>query len=188
MHQKTDQRIVQSEKAIIEAGIRALLINPSAGMSEIARIAGIGRATLYRHFTSRDELVRKLALVCLKEIDEAVEPYDHLKGRPLIEAIIEVTVPLADRFRFLIRLWSFVEQDKEVERINTRMQTEMEYVFNQAQKLGDVRADLPAAWIAEFFDTTLTAAWTLVDAKKITSGDAVKYMKLSFFHGCGNVG
>ena len=102
MSHKKDRRIVQSEQAIIEAGISALLLNPSAGMSEIAQFAGVGRATLYRHFESREALIRKLAIVCAEETDIALEPYAHLTGRAAIEAVIDVLVPMADRFRFLI--------------------------------------------------------------------------------------
>ena len=45
----------------MRAGIETLLADRSAGMSEIARNAGIGRATLYRHFETREALVKKLA-------------------------------------------------------------------------------------------------------------------------------
>ena len=188
MSQKRDLRIIQSEKAIIEAGISALLANPSAGMSEIAERAGVGRATLYRHFESREDLVRKLAIVCMKEIDEAVRPYEHLTGRALIEAIIDVTVPMANRFSFLTKLWAFIEDDKEVQSIDSRMSDEMHSVFDQAKRLGDISKDLPTAWIVTFFDATLMAAWTAVESGDVTSRDATGHVKRSFFHGCGTAG
>lgn len=187
MSHKKDRRLVQSERTIIEAGIGALLANPSAGMSEIAELAGVGRATLYRHFKSREDLVRRLALVCLQEIDDVVKPHENLTGRALIEAIIEEVVPLADRFRFLVSLWSFVENDKEIERISARMDKEMFFVFDQAKKQGDIGPDLPTTWLVSFFDSTLDAAWTSVESGQISSAEAVGYVKKSFFHGCGSV-
>jgi len=188
MSQKTDHRIIRTEKTIIEAGIEALLNNPSASMSEIAELAGIGRATLYRHFRSREDLIGKLARICLEEIDAAVKPYEHLAGRALIEAIIVVTVPMANRFRFLISLWSFVRDDKEIKNINARMNDEMGFVFDQAKQLGEIRLDLPTPWIVALFNATLGAAWASIEEGKLTSDDAVRHAKQSFFQGCGTIG
>ena len=46
--------------AIVEAAVVALGENRSASMSEIAIRAGIGRATLHRHFSTRDGLIALL--------------------------------------------------------------------------------------------------------------------------------
>lgn len=185
MPQKKDQRVVQSEKAIIEAGIETLLINPSAGMSEIAEAAGIGRATLYRHFESREALVQALVMRCFQEIDTALEPHRHLKGKDALEKIIDILMPIANRFKFLVNLWAIVEDDKEVKRVEDQMYEELYVVFDQAKKAGEVDTDLPNAWLVAFFDSTLTAGWILVEEGEISSDDAAGYIKHCFFKGCG---
>jgi len=185
MSHKKDQRILKSEKAIIEAGISTLLANPSAGMSEIAEMAGVGRATLYRHFESREALVRKLAIVCNEEIDDAIKPYEHLKGRALIEAIIDVTVPMANRFRFLVSLWSLVEEDEVIRHINKQVQRDLYMLIEQAKKAGEIDKGLPTAWVVAFFDSTLDAAWIL-ENDDISTKDVAELVKKSFFRGCGN--
>ena len=187
MSHKKDKRVVQSEKAIVEAGISTLLLNPSAGMSEIARSAGVGRATLYRHFESREELIRYLAKLCHEEIDIALEPYEHLRGRAAIETIIDVVVPMADRFRFLVNLWSFVEEDEEIKSVESQVVEEMTALFDHAKELGDVNPELPTTWIVTFFDAALMASWMLVDTGQASSCEAAKLVKHSFFQGCGNV-
>lgn len=185
MSRKTDLRIIRSEQAIIEAGIGALLVNPSAGMSEIASAAGVGRATLYRHFESRDALVRRLALVCLEEIDTALKPHDHLDGRAAIEMIVEVIMPMVERFRFLLNLWSIVEHDEDVRRIDVRMRRQLHALFDRAKRAGDIARDLPTPWLVTVFDSTLTAGWTMVDGGDATPAEAAGYVKRSFFEGCG---
>jgi len=185
MSQKKDRRIVQSEQAIIEAGISALLVNPSAGMSEIAQTAGVGRATLYRHFESREALIRKLVMVCSEETEIALEPYAHLRGKAALEAVIDVLVPMADRFRFLVSLWSLVEDDEEVKRINAEMLRDLHALIDQAKRAGDVHAQLPTAWLVTLLDSMLTAGWMFVETGTSTSREAAEYVKQSFFHGCG---
>ncbi len=185
MSQKKDQRLIQSEKAIIEAGIKTLLVNPSAGMSEIAQTAGVGRATLYRHFKSREALIQRIAMVCFEETDVALKPFEHLEGRVAIEAVIDALMPLGDRFRFLINLWSYAAQDEEVARIDAESVQEMAWLVDQAKSRGEIAADLPTSWIVEFFDGTLTAGWMLAERGDVTTLEAAEYVKRSFFRGCG---
>jgi AcrR family transcriptional regulator len=50
------ERIVSAAReAIVEFG-------PDVAMDEVARRAGVGNATLYRHFTDRTELIRQVTL------------------------------------------------------------------------------------------------------------------------------
>jgi len=185
MPQKKDQRLIRSENAIIEAGIETLLVNSSAGMTEIAEAAGIGRATLYRHFESREALIQALVMKCYEEIETALEPHRHLKGRAALETIIDLLMPIANRFKFLVNLWAIVEDDKAVKRIEEQMYEELYRVFDQAKKEGEVDAGLPIAWLTAFFDSALTAGWVLVEEEEMSSEDAARYIKHCFFNGCG---
>ncbi len=186
MPMKRDQRVIQSEAAIIEAGVRALSKNPSAGMSEVAQASGVGRTTLYRHYPSREALIQGIALRCLDEIDAALQPVFASRQRAAIATTFEVLIPLADRYRFLSATWSDAEANPVVRQ---RMQESrgdtlalMEYAKNQ----GEVAADLPSEWLAEMFDMTLYAAWSLLERGATTSEEAVRLATRSFLYGCGS--
>ena len=185
MRSKKDKRLIQSEKAIIEASIETLLANPSAGMSEIALAAGVGRATLYRHFESREALIERLILLSVEELRAASAPIQHLTGRAAIEAYIEVKMPLADRFHFLTTLWTGQEESEAVQQIDAQLIHEMATLVEQAKAAGDINPTLPTKWIVSFYEGTLMAAWWLIAAGDLTIDDAVSYVKHSFFGGCG---
>lgn len=185
-HTKKDKRLLQSEKAIIEASILTLLSNPSAGMSEIATAAEVGRATLYRHFESREVLIEKLILICVEELETASEPIQHLTGRAAIEAYIEVKMPLADRFHFLATLWTIVEDREAIQQIDKQLISEMASLVDEAKEAGEIKPDLPTKWIVSFYDSILMAAWWLIASGDLKIDEAVAYTKQSFFSGCGS--
>ena len=63
-----------AREAILDAAVVALAESPDVPMAVIAESAGVGRATLYRHFPSRDDLIKELSLQAIRLTDEAVAP------------------------------------------------------------------------------------------------------------------
>jgi len=63
---------VDREHLLSEAA-RLLTRKPTASMDEIARAAGISRATLHRRFAGRDALVRALEALCLRQLTAALD-------------------------------------------------------------------------------------------------------------------
>lgn len=184
MSQKKDKRFLQTEEAIIEAGTRTLLANRSAGMSEIAEAAGIGRATLYRHFKTREALIKKLALNCYEEFDAAYAPYFQLEGKAAICKVFEIAMPMAQRFNFLIRHWSHMEHDEDLRRADAKTHYEMSYLFDQAKKSGDIDDRFPNNWLLALFDSLLAAGCAIVESENVSAAEASDYATSSFFHGC----
>ena len=183
---KEHAKFAQSRSAIEEAGIEVLLRNPDASMSEIALVASVGRATLYRHYESREILVQSLARKCLEETDELLEPIkaQKLTGKQAIEASIDVLMPMANRFRFLMSLWTLAADDPVVNGIYKRQLDELKELVMQAQNDGDISSELSSVWVVSMFDAILNSAWHLIENGEITSSDAVGAIKRSFFRGC----
>ena len=186
MSKKEDARIIQSRGSIEDAGIQVLLRNPDAGMSEIALAAGVGRATLYRHFPSKRDLVLALAKKCLEETDQVVAPIKaaHMRGSAAIKATIQAVLPLTDRYRFLTTLWIYDPEDAELNTMYVRQLEEFSTVVQQAQDEGAIDPELPISWVVSCFDGLLNAAWQYVQWRQSDAQTAVDLMTRSFFASC----
>ena len=79
-------RLMTLDREQVLRSAAALLTRKStATMDEVARAAGIGRATLHRHFAGRDALVRALEELGIQEfeaaLDAAAARRGHRRGR-----------------------------------------------------------------------------------------------------------
>ncbi len=92
-----------SRDAIIEAAFDVFGRDPSAPLSDIAALAGVGRATLHRHFAGREDLIIELTKIAIEELDTAVQA--AVKDAPnytvALERSLHAVVPLANRNWFL---------------------------------------------------------------------------------------
>ena len=179
---RPDVRYQRSRTAIVEASIQLLLSNPDASMSEIALAAGVGRATLYRHFETRDDLIKALTLLCLEETDEVLLPLKEqgLTGLQAILESIKVIVPMAERFRFLMSLASIGATDETVNRAYQRQLNELTGYVEQAKAAGDISESLPVDWVVATYDALLNAAWTLVQWERATPEEATRLFLRTF--------
>ncbi|MGP3920591.1 TetR/AcrR family transcriptional regulator [Nonomuraea sp. 10N515B] len=89
---KSDAGMQRTRSAILDAAARALGRRPDAAIAEIADEAGVGRATLYRHFPTRESLLRGVAEAGMAELAEAFAAanLDELPADRAITRIIAV--------------------------------------------------------------------------------------------------
>src|SRR6202035_4128730 len=73
------ERVLQAAKAVFAAG------GPEASLEAVARQAGVGVGTLYRHFPTRQALFEA---VCRHEVEQLVELAEQLQmDLPPLEAL-----------------------------------------------------------------------------------------------------
>ena len=181
----SDPRANRSRQALLNAGIEVFLINPNASLTEVAAIAGVGRATLYRHFETREQLIQELARESLTLTDKATEPLKakNLKGRAAIEALLHAVMPLANRFHFLLSLWSIAENDPEVTGIYNRQLAELAQLVEQGKQAGEINTNLTTTWIVTMIDSLIYAGWYLVRAKECDATEAAESAVQTLFSG-----
>lgn len=155
----------------MDAAVAVLAQNPGAPISAVAEAAGVGRATLYRHFPTREALLRELALEAIERTDAAVAPIfaRGLSSEDSLLGMLEAIVPLGDRFHFLANEWV---ADEEVARQSRRQTQELETFVEHAQGEGLFDAGVSTAWIVASIDALIWAAWASVRDGTVAPRDA----------------
>lgn len=169
-------------EAILEAAIRLLNVNPGASMSEIAMRAGVGRATLHRHFRTRDDLLDTIGARCLEEMNAAVRAVDS-RGRPATERLrmmFLAVVPLGDRYNFL-RFDTRQDEDSA-----EAYAAQLEWVAALVGALkaeGSIDPKIPARWVIGQIDQLVWAAWNEVSDRHLAAGEASELAVRTLLHG-----
>lgn len=132
------ERIVNAAReAIVEFG-------PDVPLDEVARRAGVGNATLYRHFTDRTELVRQVALSVMTRTAQRAE--DALAEEPdALSALQRFAFEAAEeRIGALCPMLSsaFDCAEPAVEHEVRRMERAITAIMDRAQCSGQIRGDI----------------------------------------------
>ena len=141
--------------AILETAAR-LLAEGDASMVEIAAAACVGRATLYRHYPTREALLAALAAQALDEMAERVadaglEQTSVVEG---IERVARVFLTVADRYVVLVRERVRPEPDEAERRLGGPLRA----VFERGIREGVLRSDLSPQAQLRLFSSLVTGA------------------------------
>ncbi len=160
--------------AIIEAAFKVLSENPTASLADVSQHAGVGRATLHRHFAGRPELMRALAKIALKELDDSVEEAtrDAESYTEGLRLALFAIVPLANRQWFLAH--QGVENDPEIREAYQSSLEELHRDIEAAKSEGTFDAYVPTSWVVEAYENLIYAAWSLVRSGEATPKQAAE--------------
>ncbi|MFH5207335.1 TetR/AcrR family transcriptional regulator [Antrihabitans sp. NCIMB 15449] len=112
-------------------------------MTEIARAAGVGRATLYRYFPNRDALLSAMADAALDDLAARIDDA-RLDTVPVGEAIARITRAFIGSGKYAILArdeHGACERSSELDR---RLTTPLRQLFQKGIDTGVLRADLSA--------------------------------------------
>ncbi|MCP2336841.1 TetR/AcrR family transcriptional regulator [Actinomadura rupiterrae] len=141
---------------IIGAAIRCLNAEPTASMARLAEAAGVSRATLHRHFASREDLLRALGERATRRweesqdaagIDAAAASGDPGRLAAALRALLTAFVADADDFGFALTD-HFVNGIPEIVAWGERLEEREIAFYTACQRAGVLRADLPVRWMS----------------------------------------
>jgi AcrR family transcriptional regulator len=135
--------------------------NPEATLSDIAAHAGVGRATLYRQYETRDKLILAIAIECFDVIDQAIDSMEW-KTRSALDALrmmFDCVIPLTREFHFLMNLERVIEDDPQITAINEKHRKEMVDLIEYAKKQKEIDKVLPTSWVVNLIEGLFYAGW-----------------------------
>ncbi|WP_328464961.1 TetR/AcrR family transcriptional regulator [Streptomyces sp. NBC_00448] len=135
----------RNRERIVEAAREAIVeFGPDVPLDEVARRAGVGNATLYRHFTDRTELVRQVALSVMARTAQRAE--DALAEEPdALSALQRFAFEAAEeRIGALCPMLStaFDRAEPAVDHEARRMERAITAIMDLAQCSGQIRGDI----------------------------------------------
>lgn len=132
----------RSVDAILLAAREVLAEDSFAGLDEIAAQAGVHRATLYRHFPSRDRLLASLHAAFFDDVDAVIRETDP--GAPDLLAEVESLIRRVYEVNLDWRPYAWVPayaRDHNPRRAD--LGAMMAGLFADAQQRGALRQDMP---------------------------------------------
>lgn len=150
--------VERNRQGLLEAASGALALNPDASLNEIAHLAGLTRATLYRHFGSRENLIavlRKDALACAHEVIAGAR-IDEGTAEEALGRVVSGILAFGDRFRPL--LMEGAARDQDFLRQREAAFAPVATIVVRGQRSGAIRADVSPRWVLAALVALLAAA------------------------------
>ena len=108
---------------ILEAALAALASDPDASMAEIARRAGLVRATIYVHFPTRESLIEAVTERAIAEVIQAMAAADPDRDDPAeaLQRLLATAWGELGRFHALVGLNAHQRLVVPVSRVDQRV-------------------------------------------------------------------
>lgn len=180
-----DARAQRSRNALLKSGLELLNSNKEASLSEIATHANVGRATLYRQFETREQLIKEIAIYSLESLDNACKPIDK-KAKSALDAIqlmFEYTLPLTQELQFLMQLDALTEDDPDILKIYDQQQQETIALIEMAKQEGSINKELPTLWMVNLIEGLFYSAALTLEKPNFTSEQVARFAFKSFSSG-----
>lgn len=173
---------VRNEQAITDAAMKVLAEQPGASMSEIAARSGLARATLYRHFSGRDDLVHRIQERAASEGARALAAADLDEGSAIraLRRAIRALVGVGDRYRLLAR---DPDIDPGLLEGQPAVAGQLIGLVERGQRSGEFRDDLPPAWILAAMAGLLVLALRSLATENLTAEEAAERVAVTLLDG-----
>ncbi len=158
---------------ILDQAARVLADDNSAGMAAIARASGVGRATLYRHFPTRERLIEAIRERALAETRRAItgsrldeDSFTQALGR-LTAALLEI----GDRYRVLVDE-ARTRPDNPRQPPGEDLAAPLYALVQRGQESGELSPEVSPQWALAVMGSILVTGIQMVSEGAITRDQA----------------
>jgi AcrR family transcriptional regulator len=159
--------------SIIDAALEALAGDPDASMAEIARRAGVVRATIYMHFPTRETLLDAVMEHATGLVADAIRNAEPDRGEPeeALERVIRATWTQLGQFHGILAINIGRLSTKELRRRHLPMTTQFIPLLERGQADGVFRGDVSAEWLIAVIRAIVHLASAELEAGRLSRAE-----------------
>lgn len=183
MATKTSQRApradgLRNRAAIMDAAVECLNADPAATMAEIAAAAGVGRVTMYAHFSSREELLRVVLDRTMERVESSFASLD-LATEPAeaLDRLVESSWGLLTDLTGVAAAVEQVLPQESHREHHDRPMARVRELLERGRSAGAFRTDQSTDWQSACYMAILHAAAAEVRAGRLAKQDAADVAK-----------
>jgi len=165
---------------ILEAADAVFTRNPAASMEEVAKAAGVARATVHRRFTSRDALYDALAQQLDEKLHQALDAAAVRTAPPLV-ALYQLTVTTLELKSDWRASWRLVDQGG----LAPEVIADLDLLFHRARDAGLLQEPVDPLWVRGVYMALVHEA-ALARPEGAPSSEWAQRILHTLFSGLGN--
>ena len=175
----------RNRESILDHAARLLSLHPSAGMDEIAAAAGVGRATLYRHFPAREALIEAINARAIDDTERAIRA-SRLDDDSACEALrrrVAALLDEGDRYGFLLTQNAARAAGKRLTADEARLSAPLYDLFARGQAAGEFTRSLSPALMTTALGVMIIAVMREIAVGRIDRDKAAAVASSALLHG-----
>jgi AcrR family transcriptional regulator len=159
---------------ILDAAVDALASDPDASMAEIARRAGVVRATIYVHFPTREALLEAVTHRAIAEVEQVINAAEPHHGPPdeALARVVDASWQRLGRYHALVAINTQQHGHAELRQRHSSVLATLEPLIERGQADGTFRVDVPSAWHLSMVMALIHAASGELSAGRLNDADA----------------
>jgi AcrR family transcriptional regulator len=164
----------RSVARILDAAVDALGEDPEVSMSAIARRAGVVRATIYVHFSTREALLEAVTERAFAEVAAVIAAAEPERGNPAdaLERVVAATWRTLGRYHALIAINVGEHTHEELHHRHGSVLGTLLPLVERGQADGVFRTDAPAGWHLAMVMALIHAGSAELQAQRVPDADA----------------
>ena len=155
-------RRLRTPAAILATAARVLAERPDASTGDIAAAAGVGRATLYRYFPTREALLEALEAQAHEELAARITDagLDRVPVPEALERLLRAFLAVSDYYIVLVRELGkdHHRMDQHHKELDSELMAPIRAVFQRGVDDGVLRDDLGIDALMELFGGIILAS------------------------------
>jgi AcrR family transcriptional regulator len=173
----------RSIASITNAALEELADDPDVSMAEIARRAGVVRATIYMHFPTRESLLDAVMEHATALVADAARAAEPERGEPkeALERVLLATWRQLAQFHSVLQININRLSAKELRRRHLPVTTQIVPLLERGQAQRVFRDDVSPDWLIAVVRAIVHVASTELQAGRLTAAEVEQTMLTTAF-------